>query len=443
MRIRLSDHFNYSKLLRFVLPSIVMMVFTSIYSVVDGFFVSNFAGKTSFAAINLIMPVLMGLSTLGFLIGTGGSAVVSIALGEGKRDVANRYFSMLIYVLIIVGIILTAVGIILIGPVAYALGARDQMLDDCIIYGRILLSFQTAFMLQCAFQSFMVTAEKPKLGLYLTIAAGMTNIVLDALFVGVFKWGLVGAAVATVISQTVGGISPLIYFAKKNDSLLRLTKASIEWRVLGKVCVNGSSELMTNLSATIVNIMYNFQLMNLVGENGIAAYGAIMYIFFIFTAVYFGYSIGSAPIFGYNYGAERFDELKNIYRKSLTIISIFGILMLTASELLASPLCEIFVGYDRELFDLTSHGFRIYALSFLICGFNVFASAFFTALGDGIVSAVISFMRTLVFQILSILLLPMIFDIDGVWSAIVMAELLSLVVSTTFILTKRKKYRYM
>ena len=443
MRIRLSDHFNYSKLLRFVLPSIVMMVFTSIYSVVDGFFVSNFAGKTSFAAINLIMPVLMGLSTLGFLIGTGGSAVVSIALGEGKRDVANRYFSMLIYVLIIVGIILTAVGIILIGPVAYALGARDQMLDDCIIYGRILLSFQTAFMLQCAFQSFMVTAEKPKLGLYLTIAAGMTNIVLDALFVGVFKWGLVGAAVATVISQTVGGISPLIYFAKKNDSLLRLTKASIEWRVLGKVCVNGSSELMTNLSATIVNIMYNFQLMNLVGENGIAAYGAIMYIFFIFTAVYFGYSIGSAPIFGYNYGAERFDELKNIYRKSLTIISVFGILMLTASELLASPLCEIFVGYDRELFDLTSHGFRIYALSFLICGFNVFASAFFTALGDGIVSAVISFMRTLVFQMLSILLLPMIFDIDGVWSAIVMAELLSLVVSTTFIVTKRKKYRYM
>ena len=443
MRIRLSDHFNYSKLLRFVLPSIVMMVFTSIYSVVDGFFVSNFAGKTSFAAINLIMPVLMGLSTLGFLIGTGGSAVVSIALGEGKRDVANRYFSMLIYVLIIVGIILTAVGIILIGPVAYALGARDLMLDDCIIYGRILLSFQTAFMLQCAFQSFMVTAEKPKLGLYLTIAAGMTNIVLDALFVGVFKWGLVGAAVATVISQTVGGISPLIYFAKKNDSLLRLTKASIEWRVLGKVCVNGSSELMTNLSATIVNIMYNFQLMNLVGENGIAAYGAIMYIFFIFTAVYFGYSIGSAPIFGYNYGAERFDELKNIYRKSLTIISVFGILMLTASELLASPLCEIFVGYDRELFDLTSHGFRIYALSFLICGFNVFASAFFTALGDGIVSAVISFMRTLVFQMLSILLLPMIFDIDGVWSAIVMAELLSLVVSTTFIVTKRKKYRYM
>ena len=286
MRIRLSDHFNFTKLLRFVLPSIIMMVFTSIYSVVDGFFVSNFAGKTSFAAINLIMPVLMGLSTVGFLIGTGGSAVVSIALGEGKRDVANRYFSMLIYVLIIVGIILTAVGIIFIGPLAYALGARDKMLDDCIIYGRILLSFQTAFMLQCAFQSFMVTAEKPKLGLYLTIAAGTTNIILDALFVGVFKWGLIGAAAATVISQTVGGISPIIYFARKNDSLLRLTKASIEWRVLGKVCVNGSSELMTNLSATIVNIMYNFQLMNLAGENGVAAYGAIMYIFFIFILIF-------------------------------------------------------------------------------------------------------------------------------------------------------------
>ena len=443
MRIRLSDHFNYTKLLRFVFPSIIMMVFTSIYSVVDGFFVSNFAGKTSFAAINLIMPLLMGMGAVGFLIGTGGSAVVSIALGEGKRDDANRYFSMLVYVLISVGIILTIVGFVFIEPIAYALGARDKMLSDCVIYARILLTFQTAFMLQCAFQSFMVAAEKPKLGLYVTVAAGMTNIILDALFVGLFKWGLVGAAAATVISQTVGGFMPLLYFLRKNDSLLKLIPAKVDWRVLGKVCVNGSSELMTNLSATVVNILYNFQLMKLAGENGVAAYGVIMYVLFIFAAVFFGYSIGCAPIIGYNHGASEDKELHNIFKKSLILISIFGLLMLTASQLLSSPLCELFVGYDRELFDLTSHGFRIYALSFLICGFNVFASAFFTALGDGIVSAVISFMRTLVFQLLTILLLPMIFDIDGVWSAIVMAELLSLVVSTTFILTKRKKYRYM
>ena len=443
MRIRLSDHFNYTKLLRFVFPSIIMMVFTSIYSVVDGFFVSNFAGKTSFAAINLIMPLLMGMGTVGFLIGTGGSAVVSIALGEGKRDDANRYFSMLVYVLIAVGIILTIIGFVFIEPIAYALGARDKMLSDCVIYARILLTFQTAFMLQCAFQSFMVAAEKPKLGLYVTVAAGMTNIILDALFVGLFKWGLVGAAAATVISQTVGGFMPLLYFIRKNDSLLKLIPAKVDWRVLGKVCVNGSSELMTNLSATVVNILYNFQLMKLAGENGVAAYGVIMYVLFIFAAVFFGYSIGCAPIIGYNHGASEDKELHNIFKKSLILISIFGLLMLTASQLLSSPLCELFVGYERELFELTSRGFRIYALSFLISGFNIFASAFFTALGDGVVSAVISFMRTLVFQLLSILLLPVLFDIDGVWFAIVLAELLSLGVSAAFIFIKRKKYRYM
>lgn len=442
MRIQLSDHFTYNKLLRFVFPSIIMMVFTSIYSVVDGLFVSNYAGKTAFAAVNLIMPVLMGMGTVGFLIGTGGSAVVSKTLGEGKRDKANSYFSMLVYVTIAIGILLTIIALIFIRPISELLGASGQMLEDCVLYGRILISFQTAFMLQCAFQSFLVAAEKPKLGLFVTVAAGITNIILDALFVAVFKWGIAGAAAATVISQLVGAVVPIIYFARKNNSLLRLTKARLNMRVLIKVCTNGSSELMTNLSASLVNILYNFQLMKLAGENGVAAYGVIMYVNFIFSAVYFGYAIGSAPVVSFNYGAANTDELKNLFRKSLIITGLFGFLMVTFSQLLASPLASWFVGYDAELFELTAHGFRVYAISFLISGFNVFSSAFFTALNNGAVSAAIAFMRTLVFQLIAILVLPVLLGIDGIWFAIVAAELLALIVSIIFFVAKRKKYKY-
>lgn len=442
MRIQLSDHFTYSRLLRFVFPSIVMMVFTSIYSVVDGLFVSNFVGKTAFAAVNLIMPVLMAFGTLGFLVGTGGSAVVSMALGEGKRETANRYFSMLVYAAAGAGLILTVIGLVAMRPISKALGAEGQMLEDCVLYGRILISFIAMFILQNLFQSFFVAAEKPKLGLLITVAAGLTNMVLDALFVAVFQWGIAGAATATVISQTVGGIIPIFYFARKNDSLLHLTKASLEWKVLLRVCINGSSELMTNLSASVVNILYNFQLMKLAGENGVAAYGVIMYVNFIFAAVYFGYAIGSAPIISYQYGAARTGELKNLFRKSLLITGMFGICMLISSELLASPLASWFVGYDQELFELTRRGFQIYALSFCISGFNVFSSAFFTALNNGIISASISFLRTLLFQMAAILILPAILGIDGVWMAISAAELLALAVSILFFVTQRKRYHY-
>lgn len=442
MRIQLSDHFSYHRLLRFVLPSIIMMVFTSIYSVVDGLFVSNFAGKTAFAAVNLIMPVLMALGAIGFLIGTGGSAVVSKTLGEGDKEQASRYFSMLVYVTIAVGIFLTVVGQIFLAPIAELLGAEGQMLKDCILYGRILLTFQTAFMLQCAFQSFFVAAEKPKLGLGVTVAAGMTNIVLDALFVGVFHWGIAGAAAATVISQTVGGIFPIIYFLRKNDSLLQLTRTKLNLPVLLRVCANGSSELMTNLSTSVMNILYNFQLMRFAGEDGVAAFGVIMYVNFIFSAVYFGYAIGSAPVISYHYGAANHGELKNLFRKSLCITFCFGIAMLLLSELLASPLAELFVGYDRALYDLTCRGFRIYALCFLVCGFSVFGSAFFTALNNGAVSAGISFLRMLVFQLITILILPALLGIDGVWLAIVVAELMALAVTIFFFCIKRKQYHY-
>lgn len=419
-----------------------MMIFTSIYSVVDGLFVSNYVGKNAYTALNLIYPLLMGLGALGFMIGTGGSAIVAKTLGEGKKDLANRYFSMLVYITIIGGILLTILGLIFIRPIAVLMGATDILIEDCVLYGTILLIAQTAFMLQNVFQSFFVTAEKPKLGLFVMIAAGVTNMLLDYVFIVLFHWELAGAAIATAISQVVGGVFPFFYFLRKNDSLLRLTKTKFDKMVFFKTCTNGSSELMTNLSSSIVNILYNLQLMKLAGEDGVAAFGTIMYVNFIFIAIFIGYSIGSAPLIGYHYGAGNHDELKNLFRKSLLLMGIFGIVLVGLAELLAVPLSRVFVGYDPDLFAMTCHAFRYYAFSFLVIGINIFASSFFTALSNGVISAVISFLRTLVFQVAMIYLLPLFFDLDGIWMAITAAETLALAVTILFFVTQRKHYHY-
>ncbi len=442
MAIGLSEHFTYGKLLRFVFPSIIMMIFTSIYGVVDGLFVSNYVGKTPFAAINLIMPFLMICGTLGFMIGTGGSAIISRTLGEGDRKRANRYFSMLVYATIIGGVVLTVLGLLFLRPITYFLGATGQMAEDCILYGKILLPILTALLLQNVFQAFFVTAEKPLLGLWITVAAGVTNILLDALFVAVFRWGLAGAAYATGISQLVGGVVPLLYFARPNSSLLRLTKTKAEGHVLLKTCTNGASELMTNLSMSLVNMLYNFQLIRLSGEDGVAAYGVIMYVNFIFVSVFLGYAIGSAPIVGYHYGAENERELKSLFRKSLILNGIFSVVMTLLAIGVSMPLSKIFVGYDAALLALTVRGFRLFSLSFLITGFNIFGSAFFTALSNGVVSAAISFLRALLFQVIAVLALPPVLGVDGIWLAITAAELAALIVTVIFFVTMRKRYRY-
>lgn len=442
MKIQLSDHFTYKRLIRFVLPSIVMMVFTSVYGVVDGLFVSNYAGKTPFAAVNLIMPVIMIMGTIGLMIGTGGSAIVSKTLGEGKKEKASEYFSMLVYTSIILGVLFTIAGLLLLRPIAIAIGAEGEILENCIVYGRILIIATVPFILQYMFQSFFVTAEKPTLGLIVTIAAGVTNIILDWLLVGVFNYGIEGAAAATAMSQVIGGILPLFYFASKNKSLLRLTKAKFYGKVFLKACTNGSSELMTNVSMSLVNMLYNTQLLKLEGENGVAAYGVIMYVNLIFLSIFIGYSIGSAPIFGYHYGAENHKELKELLKKSLIITGTSGVILTAAAILLASPLSKIFVGYDQELFELTCNGFKLFSISFLISGFNIFASSFFTALGNGLVSATISFSRTLLFQVAAVMLLPMILGINGIWLAIVAAEAMAIIVTSIFLITNKKKYKY-
>ena len=442
MTIQLSDHFTYSRLLRFTLPSIAMMIFTSIYGVVDGIFVSNFAGKTAFAALNLIMPYVMVFGTLGFMVGTGGTALISMTLGTGDRRRANEIFSLLTYTSIAGGIVLTVLSIAFMRPAAKLLGGQGQMLEDAVLYGCIVQTALPAYILQFAFQSFCVAAEKPNLSLIMTIASGCTNIVLDFLLVGVFRWGLIGAAAATAFAQILGAVIPLVYFARPNPSLLKLGRCSFDANALLRTAANGSSELMSNLSMSLVSMLYNLQLMSHAGEDGIAAYGVIMYVNFIFISVFIGLSIGAAPIIGFNHGAENHGELKNVLKKCLTLLSVFSVVLTLAAELISRPLAGIFVGYDPALHDMTTRGFRIYILSFLLSGFNIFGSAFFTALNNGLISALISFLRTLVFQIAAVLILPLLFELDGIWWSVVAAELGSLALTAFFMLKYRRRYHY-
>lgn len=444
MRIQLSDHFTYGRLLRFTLPSIAMMIFSSIYGVVDGFFVSNFAGKTPFAAVNLIMPILMIAATVGLIFGTGGSAIVAKALGEGDKPRANRYFSLFVYIAFALGVVFAIAGIVFIRPIATLLGAEGELLENGVVYARINLAALPFFALQLLFQSFFVTAEKPNLGLLVTISSGVTNMILDAVLVILLpqEYKLAGAAIATSMSQVVGGVIPLIYFFRKNSSILRLGKTSFDGKAVLKACTNGSSEFMSNVSMSLVGILYNLQLIKFAGENGIAAYGVMMYVSMIFSGAFIGYSVGSAPIISYHFGAKNHAELKGLLRKSLRMLLVFSICMVAFAELLAQPLVQLFVGYDANLMELTLSGFRIFSLSFLFMGFAIFGSGFFTALNDGLTSALISFLRTLVFQIAAVMLLPLIWEIDGIWISIVVAEFMAVVFTVFFLIIKRKKYNY-
>ncbi len=440
--IQLSDHFTRKRLLRFSLPSIVMMVFTSIYGVVDGYFVSNYTGKTPFAAVNLIMPFLMILGGVGFMFGTGGGALIAKTMGEGKAEKADKLFSMTVFASILCGLVLTAVGLLFLRPFARLMGAEGELLENSLLYGTINLIALPFYILQYEFQCLFATAEKPKLGLYVTVASGVANMVLDWLLVAVLPFGLAGAAAATAASQFIGGVFPLVYFARKNSSRLRLTRCRLELRPLGRICANGSSELMSNISMSLVSMLYNVQLMQYAGEDGIAAYGVLMYVSMIFQAIFIGYSVGTAPIVSYHYGAQNREELKSLLRKAIFIVAIAALCMFAAGELLAAPLSRLFVAYDEELLQMTTHAFAIFSFSFLFSGFAINGSSFFTALNDGLTSALISFLRTLFFQVLAIILLPMFLDINGIWLAITFAEAATLLVTVALLLKKKKHYGY-
>lgn len=443
MNIQLSDHFTYRRLIRFVIPSVAMMILTSIYGVVDGLFVSNFVGKTPFAAVNLVIPFTMILWAFGFMLGTGGTALVAKTLGEGRQEEANRIFSMLIYFALGLGVLLTIFGIAVLKGIVIKMGADDAMLRHCMIYGRIVLLGIPFYMLQNMFQNFLIAAEKPQLGLIVTIAAGVTNMVLDALFIAVLGWGVAGAAAATALGQCVGGLVPFVYFARKNSSKLSLVKTRLMGGALFHACTNGSSELVSNVSMSLVGMLYNLQLMKFAGENGVAAYGVIMYVNFIFIAIFLGYAYGSAPIVAFNYGARRTEELQNVLKKSLKLILGTGISLFLIATVFAGVLSGLFVGYDAELYRLTVRGFHLYAISFLLCGFNIYGSSFFTALNNGVVSAAISFLRTVVFEVAAILILPVFFGVDGIWCAITVAELASILITIGAFSALRRRYQYL
>ncbi len=442
MNIQLSEHFTYNKLFRFTFPSIIMMIFTSIYGVVDGFFVSNLVGKTEFTAINMIYPVIMILGAIGFMFGTGGSALIAKTMGEGKEQKAKEQFSLFVYVSFVGAVVIAVLGVVFLRPIASLLGAQGGLLDNCVVYGRILILALPAYVLQYEFQSFFITAEKPQLGLWVTIAAGVTNMVLDGLFMGPFGWGIAGAAVATALSLCVGGMVPLLYFVRKNRSRLQLIRTRMDGGALVRACFNGSSELMSNIAMSLISILYNVQLLRYAGEDGVAAYGVLMYVSMIFLAIFIGYSIGTAPVISFHYGAGNQKELKSLLKKSTIIIVIASFVMVVLSLVLATPLSYIFVGYDKTLLELTKHAFFVFSFMFLFAGINIFSSSFFTALNNGVISALLSFLRTLVFQVTAVFLLPLFFGMDGIWGSIVIAELLAGVMALVFLLTQRKRYHY-
>ena len=445
MAIQLSDHFTYKRLLRFVLAPIFMMIFTSIYSVVDGFFVSNFAGHDSFVAMNLIWPVLMILGCVGFMFGAGGTAIVSKTLGEGDKKRANEYFTLIVIVTFVIGVVFGVVFYFLMPSLVSLIGGEGAQAADATVYSRILMASLPFFMLQNLFQSFFITAEKPRLGFVFTVCSGVTNMVLDALFIAVFQWGIVGAAVATAIAQAVGGIAPVVYFACKNTSLLRFVKTKWYTRALLLSCFNGSSELLGNIAMSLVSIIYNLQLFRIAGKegNGVAAFGVIMYVQFVFIAIFIGYCLGVAPIVGYNYGADNRRELQNIFKKSLIIIAVTSVAMTVLSTSLAEVIAKVFLFNDStELIPMTARGMRLFSISFLFCGFCMFCSSFFTALNNGLISAIVSFGRTLVFQIVCIYVLPIFWGLDGIWLATPLAELLSAALCLVMFIINNNRYDY-
>lgn len=442
MRIQLSDHFDYIKLLRYSLPSIIMTVIVSLYGIMDGLFISNFAGKTSFAAISLILPFVFAMGSVGFMIGKGGAAIIAKTLGEQQRERANQIFSMIIAFTVIISIGLTIIGLLIIRPVAMSMGATGDLLENSVLYGKVMLFFQSAFMVQTVFQSLFPVAEKPKFGLVLTVISSIIDILLNALFIIGFGWCVVGAAVSSVIGQMIGSIVPIFYFLRRNDSLLRLVKPSFDGKVLLKTCTNGSSEMVTSLSSSVVGVLINLQLMKFAGENGIAAYGVILYVNYIFYAIFIGYATGCAPIISYHYGAENHNELRNLFCKSSIITGGTSVLLTAVAIIFSGSIAKFFVGYDSLLLDMSHRAFALYAVSFLICGFNIFAAAFFTALNNGFISAAISFARTFLFQTLAIVVLPLFIGLDGIWLAVVASEAMTLALVIYFFVRNRTQYCY-
>lgn len=443
MSYKISEHFNIKKIIIFTLPSIGMMLISSIYGVVDGFFVSNYIGSNAFAAVNIVWPFEMILGSFGLMIGAGGSALVSKTMGEQKYDLANRYFSMLIIFVIIFGMFISILGIIFNPYIIHLLDLDQETINNCNIYANVLFIFLIFFMLQNIFQSFNIVASKPEMGIITMILSGITNILLDYIFIVILNMGIFGAALATGLSQFAGAIVPFIFFINKNSTLLRIKFVKIDFKIILKTSYNGISEMLSSISFSLVSILYNIILLSYIGINGVNAYGVILYISYIFISIYFGYSMGISPIISYNYGAKNKKELNNIFNISLVLICSVSILLTFIGYIFAKQLSSIFVNYDKELLNLTTHALHINVFSFLFCGYNIFASSLFTALNNGTVSLILSFLRSLIIQVVCILTIPILFGSEGIWFAGVVSDIISLIISIIFIFKYRNKYGYL
>ena len=441
--VQLSDHFDYRTLIRFTIPSVLMMVISSVYSIVDGLFVSNFAGSDGFAAVNLMMPIAMMISCIGFMAGAGGSALISKTLGEQEAEKAREQFSLIIYLIIGFSLVIGVTVFLLVPQIARMMGAEGAIYDNCVIYGRILISALPAFMLQILFQNFLVVAEKPQMGMVIAISSGVTNIVLDALFIAVFQWGVAGAAIATMLGQTIGGIVPLGYFLLKKNHLLWFTKFKFRWETLKRTCVNGFSAFIGNASNSLVGIVFNLRLMDLMGSDGVVAYGVVMYVTYIVTGVFMGYSTGIAPVFSYNLGSGNAEEIKGLLKRSLVSIAVSALVLVAFVQIFARGLAAIFVSYDENLMILTTTAIRLFNISFLVAGFNIFAAAFFAALNNGVVSSILSLSRTLVFTLGCLFILPAVIGNNGIWLSVTFAEVFSVLVAGYYVVKNREKYQYL
>lgn len=444
--IKLSDKFNYSRLLRFALPSIVMVLISSVYGVVDGVIVSNYTDVEHFAALNLILPYITLLGAAGLMLGTGGSALVGKILGEGKSIRANGIFSLLTYTTIAIGLFLGLFGYITSDAVANILGADETMQHLSFEYSGIIFLFLPCYVLQLYFQSLLTTAERPSLALQITLLAGITNIALDILFVIYLKQGLRGAAYATGVSQTFGGLLPLLYFIlnrKKSDINIKLGVALWDLKAICKSCVNGLSEWLMSVSLAIVSFLYYYLLLTGDrGEMGVDTYGVLLYFSYIFIAVSVGFSRGIAPVISYHYGASDRHELHSLLMKGLLIVLVLNLVSGITAQVLSAPLANIFVGHDKGLYEYTVVAFRIYSIHFFVTGFNIYISSFFTALNNGKYSGWISVLRTICFESISILTIWMLFGVDKIWWGVTIAEFLTMVIAFSFLFLKRNFYGY-
>lgn len=438
----IAQEFNLISLLRFVAPTVVMLVFMSLYQMVDAVFVSKFVGENALSALNIVYPFPSIVIAVSIMLATGGSAIIARNMGEGKEKEAKENFSFIVLVGAVIGVAIATAGILFIEPLIYMLGATPSLYDYCYEYLFILVLSVPLSVFQMLFQSFFVTAGKPHLGLTLTVLGGVSNIVLDYVFIVLCGFGVSGAALATSIGYSIPGLFGLIYFAVSRKGTLYFVKPVFRWGVLFKCCINGSSEMVNNLAVAVTTFLFNVLMLKYEGEAGVAAITIVLYAQFLMTSAFMGFSSGIAPVVSFNYGSGNVRQLKKIFKISVWVIAVVSAAVFVIAETCSDVVIMVFTPAGSEVFGLTKYGFAIFSFSFLCTGMNIFASALFTAFSNGKISAILSFLRTFVFLTACLLFLPLFWGVDGIWLAVPVAEVMALFVSVYYLVRFKKVYQY-